>query len=528
MKETSTERKRPLFAAVLVFIVALLLRTGGSHQVPPFDDLYHLKRIEFSLSQFPHMLEFDVDRGEGGAFCPWPPLYDLACAALLRLFGGITLLPPIFFAAFAAAVTVAMKRFGALAAATAGLTLALSPYLIGASGVGHIDHHYVEPLLLLSIVLAASRRHGIALAVAITAALFVQTALIVAAGLAFFALFFSSHSREGIKAFAIPAVVILAYRLSLPSSYPDSAWFLGFPHAALLGAAAVACALRERARPSIALAGGAAVALMLPPAAGAFLSGLHFFGSDPWLSSIIEFQPMFRDTSRIGTDLANLTGGALLALLLWRNQRTFALFASAYLLLALSSRRFLVPSIALFAVGGALVVAAYAGRRTLAYAAALATLLPPLAYDIYTFRVPEPSHAEFRVIGERLRDLPPGRVLAPWSFGHAIDVIGRKPVVIDNFGSMPDERVFTNAIAAMLSTREATLLRYCRDRRVRYLVLPHPAYVPVTAATIGGDPALYSRTRLARRTVWSRLYGGEHIAGFELVSGGAVSIWKIE
>ncbi len=118
-------------------------------------------------------------------------------------------------------------------------------------------------------------------------------------------------------------------------------------------------------------------------------------------------------------------------------------------------------------------------------------------------------------------------MLAPWSFGHAIDVIGGQPVVIDNFGSMPDERAFRNAIEAMLSIREKQLLSYCRERAVRYLVLPHPAYVPATAATIGIDPELYSRTRLARRTVWSRLYNGEPIDGFTLVSGGAISIWKI-
>ena len=85
-----------------------------------------------------------------------------------------------------------------------------------------------------------------------------------------------------------------------------------------------------------------------------------------------------------------------------------------------------------------------------------------------------------------------------------------------------------DAIEAMLSLRESQLLAYCRERGIRYLVLPHPAYVPATAATIGIDPELYLRTRLARRTVWSRLYLGEHIAGFVPLSDGALSIWKIE
>ncbi len=526
MKETRTERKRlAQCLALLIFVIALLMRVGGG-AIPPFDDVYHLKRITFSARHFPQVLDPDPDRGEHGLFCPWPPLYDFALSVFVKGLGfrasGLGFIPPLFFALFAGGVAWFLSRYGALAAATGGLTLALSPYLIGVSSLGHIDHHYVEPLLLLSIVFFASRRNGVALGLAIAIALLVQTALLVAAGLAFVAIFFSDDNREGAKAFAIAALIILLYRLTRAPGYPDSAWFLGYPHVALLLGAAVACGLATRVPRTIALAAGASIALMFPQV----FSGLRFFGGDPWLSSILEFQPMFHNAGYAGTDIANLTGGALLAPLVWRKHRTFTLFAIVYLVLALSSRRFLVTAIVLFAVGGALFVAQ--SRRKIAWAAALLVLLPPLIYDVYTFGTPEPSNQEFRVIAERLRPLPRGRVLAPWSLGHAIDVIGLKPVVIDNFGSMPDERVFTNAIAAMLSTREAALLRYCHDREIRYLVLPHPAYVPATAATIGVDPELYSRTRLARRTVWSRLYGGERVAGFVRLSDAAISIWKIE
>lgn len=507
-------------ASAVVFVMALLPRLAGDPRIPPFDDLYHLKRI----ANFPHLLDFDPDRG---AFCPWPPLYDFLLGSVHSLFGGVTWTAPLFLAACAAGVTWGMRRFGLLAALTAGLALAVSPYLIGVSAAGHIDHHYVEPLLVLLILVATVRRNGIWLGIAIAVALLVQPALFVAAGLAFVVLFLSSDAREGAKAFAIAAAVVIAYRLTRAAGYPDSAWFLGFPHAALLGGAAVACALRERVSRVTAFAGGVAVALSIRPTATAFFTGLHFFGGDPWLSSIVEFQPMFRHASEIGTDLANLTGGALLGLFLWRKQRTVAFFSTAYLLLAISSRRFLVPAIAVFAISGALAVAS-AHRRTFAIAAMAITLVPPIAFEVYAARTPEPSHEEFRVIGERMRALPPGRVLGPWSFGHAIDVIGRKPVVIDNFGSMPDEGTFTRAMEIMLSTREASLLRYCRHAYVRYLVLPHPAYIPATAATIGIPPELYSRTRLARRTVWSRLYDGERIAGFTRVSDGSIQVWQIE
>ncbi len=524
MKETSTERKRlALGLSLTIFAIALLMRLAGG-AIPPFDDLYHLERITFSAKHLPRVLDPDPDRGVSGLFCPWPPLYDVALGGVVRGLGlrasGLGFVPPLFFALFTGCVTWFLTRYGALAAATGGLTLALSPYLIGVSSRGHIDHHYVEPLLLLAIVLFASRRQGIALGAAIAVALLVQTALFVAAGVAFVSIFFSDDHREGAKAFAIAAAVVLLYRLTRPSGYPDSAWFLGYPHVAMLSGAALACGLATRTSRAIALAAGGAIALITPQA----LVGLRFFGGDPWLSSILEFQPMFHHAGYAGTDIANLTGGALFAPLVWRRHRTVALFAIVYLALALSSRRFLVVAIALFAVGGALFVA----ERKTAWLAALLVLVPPVVYDVYTFRSPEPSNEEYRVVAEQLQPLPRGRVLAPWSLGHAIDVLGDKPVIIDNFGSMPDENVFTDAISAMLSTRQATLLQYCRDRGVRYLVLPHPAYVPATAATIGVDPQLYLRTRLAGRTVWSRLYGGERIPGFVRLSDAAVSIWKIE
>ena len=537
MKETGTERKRltSLLLGCAVFAIALLLRAQPG-TTPPFDDVYHVKRIEFTAQHFPHVLDFDPDRGERGEFCPWPPLYDFALGGFTRFVLGprssvLGFLPVVFFALFAGVVTAAMTRYGPLAALTAGLTLAISPYLIGVSSVWHLDHHYVEPLLLLLIVYFASRRNGIALGIAISIALLVQTALLVAAGVAFLALFFSDDAREGAKAFAIAAIVILLYRLTRPPGYPDSAWFLGYPHIALLAGAAIACAMTVRFSRTLALAAGASIALAFPQV----FAGLRFFGGDPWLRSILEFQPMFHNAGYAGTDIANLTGGAVLAPLVWRRHRTFALFAIVYLLLALSSRRFLVTAITLLAVGGGLFVAermagsARAGWRAgPTWLAALFVVLPPLIYDVYTFGTPEPSNEAYRVVALRLCPLPRGRVLAPWSFGHAIDVIGKKPVVIDNFGSMPDERVFTDAIAAMLATRDGTLLRYCRDRNIRYLVLPHPAYVPAMAATIGLDPELYSRSRLASRTVWARLYRGDTIAGFTRISDAALSIWKIE
>jgi len=515
---------------VAVFAVALALRLGGSHRVGPYDDAYHLKRIE----SFPHLIQFDADRD---AWCPWPPLYDFVCGAIGTK--HVVWLPPIGFAIFAAALA---WRFGSVA----GFGVALAPYLIGASSVGDIDHHWVEPMLVAFILVALLRRSAGMLAVAITCALFVQTALIVACGLAFIALWLTRCPVAGARcpgnlatghrapatghplifdpqrrytfAFLVPALAVAIWRLAVP--YPENAWFLGWSHVALLVAAAVALALRGRwyALPI-------AVALMLP-FLPELIEGTRFFHGDPWLASIVEFQPMFRDASRVGTDVANLGGGVLaLCLILWIGARArggeddsapqgtkiVLLFAIVYTLLAISSRRFLVPGIVTFAIAGSIAVAASraslgrrppagsprhaaftsrglraAGRRLrgceceLVQAIAIAlTLLPPLAYDAYALAHPDPSSDSTPfVIAAEIRPLPPGRVLAPWYLGHAIDVFGRHAVVIDNFGSMPDETRFELANDALAQRHPEQLLAYCRRNHVEYVVTLRPRSMP--------------------------------------------------
>jgi len=486
-----------------VLTIAIALRWNGA--MPPFDDAYHLKRI----SAFPPLIEFDRDRGENGAWCPWPPLYDIAMSAVPR----VEWAPVVGFAAFAAALAWLMTmRAGWIAGGIAGSAAAISPYLIGVSRRGAIDHHWVEPALVVAILFAMEARRPLLLALSLTVAMFVQTALLVAAAIAFAILFCDGYdSPRGEPrfwiSFAIPALAIAMYRVTRPPGYPDTIWFLGWAHAALFAAAAIV--LVDAPHRGIATL---IAATLLAPFLPTLASGTNFFSGDPWLRSILEFQPMFRDAAGIGTDIANLTGGALLAFTLWRRERTVAIFSIAYLLLALSSRRFLVPAIAIFAIAGALA----AVKRP--WIAALATLLPPLCYQAYAIVHREPQDTTVIAIARTVATKPPGRVLAPWWIGHAIDVIGKHPVVIDNFGSMAGETVFANASDALLQRHPDMLRDYMKQRGVHYLVLPDAAGgLPATAAAIGIDATMYRGTRLARSTVWWKLTHHQPVPGFDSV-----------
>jgi hypothetical protein len=445
-----------------VFTLSLLLRSRATREIGPYDDAYHWKRIAYSASHFPHVLAFDSDRD---AWCPWPPLYDLG----MSLAGTKHLIwvPPVAFSLLAATLAITCGWI-------AGLGVALAPYLIDVSSVARIDHHWLEPALVVAILFA--RKRPMLLAIAMTCALFVQPALIIACGLVFFV-----ADREAARSFAFAAAAVVVYRLT--NAYPDNGWFLGWPHAALLTAAAIALLLKPK---WYAIPIGAAIALPWLPQ---ILEGMLFIRGDRWFRSIVEFQPLFHDPSKIGTDIANIGGGVIALLLcvgrasarpvgLKPDPRPITLFAIAYLLLAISSQRFLVPAIPLFAIAGQM---ASVDRK---WIAAALTLLPALCYDVHEiaphplFERPLPSArgegprsgGEGAVaIAREIAKLPPGRVLAPWYMGHAIDVFGHHAVVIDNFGTMPDATRFELATEALENPR--IIRAYCKLNHVRYVVM---------------------------------------------------------
>src|SRR2546426_379130 len=111
---------RKFWVAAAIFVISITLRFDPAAAYPPYDDLYHAKRIAYSAANFPHVLGFDRDRGLTGAFCPWPPLYDLACAALSLGGAPLRWLPPIGFSIFAGAVAFALGP-------VAGIGIAISP-----------------------------------------------------------------------------------------------------------------------------------------------------------------------------------------------------------------------------------------------------------------------------------------------------------------------------------------------------------------------------------------------------------------
>jgi asparagine N-glycosylation enzyme membrane subunit Stt3 len=551
--------------AAAFFVLALACRflnapyafEGGKPRIAPVDELYHWKRMAYSAPHFPHALEFDRDRGVSGAFCPWPPLYDVTGGGAARLLGGTTSdevlrrivwFPPILFALFTGIVVwILSRRSGMLVATITGIALATSPFLVTTSWIGSIDHHFLEPVLTFAILGTTCLgigavtprekvRAGILLGLAITAAMFVQTALLIAAALAFAVLFFATDGFAATCGFSIAAIAVAIYRLARPPGFPDNQWFLGWTHATLFAAAAIACAiiaLRRSAggppagppparRRVIALLIGGLLVISIPTIRASLFTGSHFLGGDRWLRTIQEFQPLWRARGDdLLSDVAGLSGGAILVWFLAIRaiktrdsvRLTIAIFAIAYFALTMTSRRFWIVAIPLLALAGATYVPQIA-RKRLAILAALIIALPPplqLAGWLMTPQSIPPNQQQWIRATSFIRTLPPGRVLGPWSMGHAIDVDGNHPVIVDNFGTMPDAVVFARAQQALLATDEATLARSCEAMNVRYLILEQPRFGIASANAILGT------RQAAERTWWWRVWRGEHPTWFRLI-----------
>lgn len=578
MTEASRHRAFASLAALalVVMAVAFGLRSAnagtafqnGVPQFPPFDDQYQARRIAWTAAHFPSVLTFDPRRGVGGAFCPWPPLYHLAAAAAGRLLGGSTPVllfrrvawfPPVVFSLFAAtAALLVARRSGWIPGLVAGLGLGLSPVLLDVSRVASIDHHFLEPPLVIVVAAAvvfalrasegrSAVLRGLLLGAALIAALLVQTALLLAAAIALAALFlFPGPSRAGrlsaAAGFGSASAAIFLYRFLQRHGYPDDAWFLGSPHAAALLAAAAAAAVMVWAADrglgraaTAALAGGCGLlaAAAVPGALTAFFEGSRFVGGDPWLKTIVEFAPLFLPPVRDPwTDVHRIGALALPALwfcarALWRGtdgERVFALFTLTYLAAAITTARFEVISATLLILSGAAAVAALLReKRTLgAGVAALLVLVPSLPGALDSVLHPGPALPPFANPMARAaiasRSMPPGRFLTPWSWGHLFDVAGGRSVVIDNFGAMGNRVGFENAIASILAVDEETTAGFCRQSGIRFIVLENPLrLISRYAETVGRSPAAYLRpgpgpdapmhvTRLTQASFWWRAY----------------------
>ncbi len=157
-----------LTAAILVaFLMRMLtyaaVTADGGITFRGFDDYYHMRLILYTVSNFPHSLNFDSYINYPHGFeVGWPPFFDLLGALLAKVLGGgqpdlhtiefagallpvllgvLTIIP-----LYIASAALFDRKTGFLAA----FIFAIMPAHIFVSHFGLVDHHVAEVLLTTS------------------------------------------------------------------------------------------------------------------------------------------------------------------------------------------------------------------------------------------------------------------------------------------------------------------------------------------------------------------------------------------
>lgn len=178
-----------VFAAALAFAAQLnwMSATYSADGFVPAgnDSFYHARRIIDTARDPGAFYEFDERiHAPEGSLLTWPWGYDYAMAMLLRVGSDLGLAAdPVKFLAYVPPIAVLITIALSVAIATAlglrtwgvltlALCVALSPLTQGLHGIGNIDHHFAEYMVILAFLASAlrwMRRPDSRMAAAITA-----------------------------------------------------------------------------------------------------------------------------------------------------------------------------------------------------------------------------------------------------------------------------------------------------------------------------------------------------------------------
>jgi len=367
------------------------------------DESYHLRRIWYSVVNFPASLDFDpyVNFPDGG-YIHWPPAFDWLLAAVAWLVVGAedqraveavaVWIPPILGAACAVATAVlGSYLFGSVGGATAGVLVALLPAHWVFSHIGRVDHHVAVALLQVSLLGVTARwlRTGspsssssgvglsLVLGLALGAPLLVWPGFLIHSGIAQLAtvlavLLAVERSTATLRARNLAAAHLVAFAVVVPLgvgvvipqfgtwsplvlSAFQSAWFVGgavvLASWAFLWARFSLGQRRDTRAIGALLAGLAVVAAMLlvlvPDLREVLTQGLAWFTEDAEAREVAELAPLDSLTAATRYSLAFFlfpVAWVVVAVGAWRDRSSqrglVLLWSLIFFALALHQRRF--------------------------------------------------------------------------------------------------------------------------------------------------------------------------------------------
>jgi dolichyl-diphosphooligosaccharide--protein glycosyltransferase len=251
------ERSWEVLGVSAVLLLGLLLRliparnslVEGQILFYSYDSFYHMRRILYTVENFPQTLWFDSYLNHPrGLELTWPPLFDQTIAAASLLFGGspsavditAAVAPPILGTVMIVVLYLLAKEiFGMKVALLSAFLLAIDPKHIARTIFALPDHDAMELLFILAAILLLARaltevdrwpRFAVAAGVFIAAAAYtwIGTAAYMAAIVAYAALQIALDLKEGRspEGTVLPLAAAFAVALLLFLPYWDEAWLI--------------------------------------------------------------------------------------------------------------------------------------------------------------------------------------------------------------------------------------------------------------------------------------------------------------
>jgi dolichyl-diphosphooligosaccharide--protein glycosyltransferase len=555
---------RRVLIALIVLGFALRLsvwpRVFGSRHVflDGPDGYYHLQRAAMTLQHWPVVPQFDpaINYPAGGTIS-WPPLFDFLLATLalpfrsddaLEIIGA--LLPPILGALQLIVLYMLVHSLrGRRAALVAVIVAAILPAVVRYTLLGNLDHDPFFSLCLLLALLGLARDNPWLIAAGLACATLGWTGAIVGVAIVT-VVALAVWRRETFHALAIgssvAAVVVLPFVLM-------SAWRgatfegLSWLHLAALAGAGLLGSVVARLRTLI-VVNAIAILALAPICVRPFIAGTRYAAGDaPILAMVAEAQPLLKlfgtfDVWPMLIRFGLLPFLAIAVIVVQLRDRETPrprdlMFLAPWLLITFT----LALLHSRFSFDAGLALAAFTGvaferlKRASILAIALLPIVPaylPIpSLEGYNFYLRPNALRDYQMedISLWLRGRPPGAVLAPWSFGHWIVWIAKKPVVIGPMLSVGQSE-FADGLRWFFLEDPAAAARWARSHGVRYIIVtPELSSIEARARVAGLDPVRYLDRRTYARTIGARLMFFGPPPGFrELLRSRLVRVYELQ
>ncbi len=505
------------------------------------DAFYHARRVLVTVHNFPNLPNFDyyISYPVGG-YCIWPPLFDfLASVLCFTIFLGnptvsqiewLCGLFPIFFC-FLVMILLYYISKKLLEDETAAIFSIFIFAILPATHLwckfGYFDHHIGETLglLLIFYILITTENNKLTkwllLGLAFGISLLLWQGAILFIGISFFLLLFKQKFKASIS-FIIAFIMILPFSIS--THYPDSPFSyrgLSLLHLSLLAVAFFALLIpwvwRKSKGLAFLLSALFIVLLFFLIKTPAFIKGIFFLlKKDPWLATIIEFQPLIVRSGYLSNitakqifGLAYFVWPLILVILFLENRKKeeyiyFFIFTLITGILAFVGARFGVWFIPFYAL-----LIAFLFKKLLQIfgkkiGILIGTVILIINFSSINFQFYQPPQiypsSNDILACQWLRDStsvtkgflkptekPEYGVLCFWGHGHPIQYLAKRPVAASNFGNDVPNFNVVNQFFVLTSEQDA--IRLLDDLNCRYVYLVDDFYLIYLASKyLGIEP----------------------------------------